>query len=123
MGVFGIEIGPSIDSLASDYANAHKLKLSDFANKKDLDIKLGDMYDECARYVHSENPLHGQKNSYSPCKTKIDAANATVVAQLTASEAAEDQQLKEVALAGNAKTYAIVALILIVMVAIVIIIK
>lgn len=123
MGFLGIEIGPSIDSLASDYAFSHQLKVADFPDKKTLDTKLGDMYDECARYVHNQNALHGQKNSYGPCKTKIDQTNAGVIQTLTQQEASEDAQIKAVALAGNSKTFATVAMILIVMVAIVIILR
>lgn len=123
MGLFGIEIGPSIDSLASDYANSHKLNAKDFVDKKALDLKLGDMYTECARYVPKQNFLHSYTNSYGPCKQKIDETNAGVIQTLTQQEASEDAQIKAVALAGNSKTFATVAMILIVMVAIVIILR
>jgi len=124
MSFLGIEIGPSIDSLAGDWVNQFAIKpANQTGDLPDLETSITQQTQACGNYVHQQNFTHTTGNGASVCQQKLQALYAPLIQQLQADAAANQTKETQAALAGNSQLIAIVAVVLIVMVVIVLLIK
>lgn len=120
-----IDLGPSINSLANKWIAQHNSEIPTVwtATRADLDSKIEGQVNSCGNYVHEQNWTHNRANGKQACRDKLNTVYTSIIAQVQNQTAQEEAALKEKSLEGNKKTYAIVAIVLLVLVAIVILIK
>ncbi len=123
MGWF--DVGPTIDRLSDDwmYSNLRTVPASWKGTNADLQTTIINQEDACAAFCHQQNPTHNTTNCRQGCKDKILLKYAPLLKKVQALNATEEAQLKTAALQDNKKTYAIVAIVLLVLLSIIILIK
>jgi hypothetical protein len=121
MGFFGIEIGPSIDSLANDWINQYAIHPDLWQGTlADLNSYISQSADICGTYVHVQNGLHNKPNGTNACEAKLRSRYAQQLLPLQGENQAFLSGLKK---GGNTNLYIIAAVVIAALLIIVLIIK
>lgn len=118
-----LKLGKINTDHANDYVNGVSVPDSWIGTRADLEKKIAEQADACANYVHGKEWTTNRANARQMCKERLEKKYANLLNATIQQTAQEEALIKQKALEGNQKIYAVVAVVLLVLISIVIILK